>query len=707
MKQLVQYLDSGKTELVDAPDPSPGSHKLLIDSRCTLVSVGTEKMLVSFGKASYLEKARQQPDKVRQVLDKVKTDGLMTTVDAVRSKLAEPIPLGYCHVGTVAEIGGKCHQFQVGQRVVSNGAHASRVCVGENLCAAIPDNVTDEHASFTVLASIGLQGIRLAQPTLGEKVVVIGAGLIGLMTIQMLIANGCEVLAIDFDESKLELAQQFGARTCKAGNDGESVKAALAFTSGVGVDAVLVTASTQSSQPMSDAATMCRKRGRIVLVGVTGLELNRSDFYEKELSFQVSCSYGPGRYDDDYEQQGQDYPIGFVRWTEQRNFEAVLQLISSGKLDVATLISHRFKFNDAIEAYDLLTSNSAVLGVILTYQPTEPVVKVDLSTGLETGNQAIAGKPVMGVIGAGNFSSRVLIPALKANNASLHTLVNRGGLSSTIHGKKAGFQFASSSTDDVFEQSAINTVAVLTRHDSHAELTEQGLQQNKNVFVEKPIAINHEQLQRVKDAHAASSGILMVGFNRRFSPYVVKMKSLLPSDAPKSVVITVNAGHIPAEHWTQDLNVGGGRLMGEACHFIDLARHLVDEVIIEAKISVTHDTQQQVDVPDSFTILLTHADGSHSSIHYLSNGAASFPKERIEVFCQGKVLQLDNFRKLVGFGFNGFKKQSGWRQEKGHAQGISAFLNAIEKGLPSPIDAEELFEVAALSIDLSEQISGS
>jgi len=416
MKLILQDMTNGSTTLVEAPAPKCSRGHLVIHTTTSLISAGTERMLVGFSKASYLEKARQQPDKVKMVLEKAATEGLMTTIEAVQSKLAQSLPLGYCNVGVVSEIGSEVDDFKVGDRVVSNGSHADVVKVPKNLCASIPDGLDDESAAFVVVASIGLQGIRLAQPTLGEAFVVTGAGLIGLLTVQLLRAQGCRVLAIDFDESKLSLARQFGAQTCNLGAGQDPVAAGLALSRGQGVDGVIITASTPSSDPVTQAARMCRKRGRIVLVGVTGLDLNRADFYEKELSFQVSCSYGPGRYDPNYEEKGQDYPLGFVRWTEQRNFEAVLDMLVSGQLDVKPLITHRFAFEDAPKAYEALTADKTCLGMLLKYtSPAQQrmVRQVKLKPGATFSLQ----RPVMGFVGAGNYAARILIPAFKAAGA--------------------------------------------------------------------------------------------------------------------------------------------------------------------------------------------------------------------------------------------------------------------------------------------------
>lgn len=717
MKQILQDMSKGGTTLAVAPAPRANRMHLCIYSSVSLISAGTERMLVGFGKASYLEKARQQPEKVKMVLEKIQTDGLMTTVEAVQSKLAQPLPLGYCNVGVVAEVGAGVEGFKAGDRVVSNGPHADLIKVSKNLCARIPDKVDDESASFVVVASIGLQGIRLAQPTLGEAFVVIGSGLIGLLTIQLLRAHGCRVLAVDFDDSKLALARRFGAVTCNPGAGEDPVAAGLALSRGQGVDGVIITASTKSSDPVAQAARMSRKRGRIVLVGVTGLELNRSDFYEKELSFQVSCSYGPGRYDTSYEDYGQDYPFGFVRWTEQRNFEAVLDMLAAGQLDVKPLITHRFDFEDAPSAYEALTRDKSGLGILLRYGSPTSEREVQSVSLAKTPVVFSASHPVIGFVGAGNYASRMLIPAFKAAGAQFHTIVTAGGINGVIHGERAGFAEASTDVAAMLANETINTVAVVTRHDTHAGFVVQALKAGKNVFVEKPLAIRHADLADVEAAyavaHAASSTQpgqamsgphLMVGFNRRFSPQVLKMKALLDSvKEPKSFIMTMNAGAIPANHWTQDNETGGGRIIGEACHFIDLMRFLAASPIVSTYARRMGDSPGVAITEDKASITLGFEDGSFGTILYLANGAAAFPKERVEVFAAGRVLQLDNFRKLRGYGWPGFSRLNLWKQDKGQKACANAFLRAIEGGTPA-IPVDQIFEVARVTIDASEQL---
>ena len=708
MRQVLQNLQTGETELTEVPAPAFSKGKVLIHSKTSLISTGTERMLVDFGKAGLFAKACKQPEKVRQVFDKIKTDGLLTTVDAVRSKLGQPIPLGYCNVGVVSKSG--VPYLKEGQRVVSNGSHAEVVNVTGNLCAKIPDDVSDEEAAFTVVASIGLQGVRLAQPTIGETFVVIGTGLIGLLTIQLLRAQGCKVLAIDLDENKLKLARSFAAVTCNPSSGEDPVESGLSFSGSVGVDGVIITASTSSSEPVSQAARMCRKRGRIVLVGVTGLELNRSEFYEKELSFQVSCSYGPGRYDENYEEKGQDYPLGYVRWTEKRNFEAILDLLAAGCLDVGPLINHRIPFDDAPRAYGLLSEEKDTLGIILEYENSTES-KEGQTLCLKEKEQKISSfktfdNAVVGFIGAGNYASRMLIPAFKKAGARLHTISSSGGTNASIHGRKNGFEYATSDTDELLANSEINAVAIVTRHNSHAKFVIQALEAGKHVFVEKPLALTLEELENVQNAHNSAGGCqLMVGFNRRFAPQVKIMKELLAqTNKPKSFVMVMNAGHLPSDHWTQDSEVGGGRIIGEACHHIDLMRFLSGSPIASVHGHCMKEGTSQNSIPDNASVNLCFEDGSIGTIHYFANGGNSFPKERIEVFVGGRTLQLDNFLKLRGFNWPGFRKHSLWQQDKGQDACSKAFLNSIENSGESPIPQQEIFEVSRVAIEAAGSI---
>lgn len=706
MKQILQNLNTGATEVEQIPCPKVSSGKLLIRTRKSLISVGTERMLVDFGKANLIDKARQQPDKVKQVLDKVRTDGIIPTYETVRSKLDAALPMGYSNVGVVEDVGAGAG-FALGDRVVSNGNHAEYVCVPQNLCAKIPDEVDDESASFTVLAAIALQGIRLINPTLGETVVVTGLGLIGLIATQLLRAHGCRVLGVDFDSSKCELARQYGAEVVDLSKGEDPLAVAERFSRGRGVDAVLIAASTKSNEPIHQAATMCRKRGRIVLVGVVGMEMSRADYYEKELSFQVSCSYGPGRYDPLYEDKGQDYPVGFVRWTEQRNFEAVLDMMASGRLDISALISHRFALEQAPEAYELLTS-AAPLGILLEYEHAELAEGTASVVALPTQTAVSALKaPRIGFIGAGNYATAVLIPAFAKTSAQLQVIASATGVSAVHAGKKFGIAEASTDSSSLIDHDDVDALVVTTRHNSHAAMAMSALEAGKHLFIEKPLAINRDQLQQVSVAWEAAQNLerpplVMVGFNRRYAPLVDKLMGLLaPRSGPRAMVMTVNAGMIPADHWTQDPAVGGGRIIGECCHFIDLLRFVAGAAIESVSATAMGGSAQK----DTVHVTLGFANGSTGTLVYTANGHRSFPKERLEVFSEGGILQLDNFRTLRGFGWPGFKKQSQWRQDKGQTACAQAFVSALESGNPDRlIPFAELQEVSTACFDVVDQI---
>jgi predicted dehydrogenase len=699
MRQVLQSLRDGSTEVAEVPSPGSRRGHLLIRTERTLVSAGTERMLVDFGKAGWIQKARQQPDKVRMVWDKMCTDGIQPTIEAVFGKLDQPLPLGYCNVGTVVDVGAGVQGFKAGDRVASNGKHADVVSVPVNLCARVPEGVSDEEASFTVLGAIALQGIRLVQPTLGEAVVVTGMGLIGIVTAQLLRAHGCRVLGIDFDPKKLALARQFGAETVDLSAGEDPVAAAERFSRGRGVDAVIVTAATRSNEPMHQAALMCRKRGRIVLVGVTGLELSRDDFFKKEITFQVSCSYGPGRYDPNYEDKGQDYPFGFVRWTEQRNLEAVLDMMSDGRLDVKPLVSHRYPIDDALAAYEVVSGSEPSLGIVLSYPEAaarQPALQRTVELKPSSG---IAGSGAVSFLGAGNYATAVLIKAFREAGATLRTVASSGGVTGLHAGRKFGFEGTTTDSASLFTDAGTDAVVITTRHDSHAGFVLQAIEAGKHVFVEKPLCLTMDEADRIEAALAAAPKpiTLMVGFNRRFAPQVQRMHALLRgASGPKSLVMTVNAGSIPADHWTQDAEQGGGRIVGEGCHFIDLLRFLAGSPIE----SFSRETMASP-TADTTSFSMRFADGSIGTVHYFANGCKAFPKERLEVFAQGGVLQLDNFRKLRGFGWKGFKSMNLWRQDKGQQSCAAAFLAAVRGG-SAPIPHAEILEVARASIRIAK-----
>lgn len=708
MRQVVQHFKSGLTEVVDAPAPALRPGHVLIRTHLSLVSAGTERMLVEFGRASLIDKARQQPDKVAMVLDKARTDGLVATLQAVSAKLDQPIPLGYCNVGTVIAVGAGVADFAAGDRVASNGPHAEVVRVPANLCARVPEGVADECAVFTVAAAIALQGVRLIAPTLGETVVVTGLGLVGLLAVQILRANGCRVLGVDLDPARRELARGLGAEIIDAAGE-DPVAAAMTLTAGKGVDAVLVAASTDSSGPIADAAKMSRQRGRVVLVGVTGLELSRADFYAKEISFQVSCSYGPGRYDPQYEDHGHDYPIGFVRWTEQRNFCAVLELMAAGSLRTAPLITHRVAIARAPEAYEALLADHRALGIVLSYD-VPPATDRDIlarTVPVRAAQPVVAGGVTCSFVGAGNYASRILLPAFVKAGVRLRTIVTSGSVQGLHAARKFGFEQASTELEALLADPGTAAVVIATRHDSHADLAVRALAAGKHVFVEKPLALTHAQLASVRrqlESGGTSRPLLTVGFNRRFAPLVRRLRELIaPAREPRAFIYTVNAGQVPAGHWTQDRLAGGGRVAGEACHFIDLLRHLAGAAITGVRVQPLGRASPG-HPPDSASISLGFANGDIGTVHYLATGHRSFPKERIEVFCGGGVLQLDNFRRLNAFGWPGYSGKRQFSQDKGQAALVAAFVAAVSGQGPEPIALDEILEVSEVTLQCADAL---
>jgi predicted dehydrogenase/threonine dehydrogenase-like Zn-dependent dehydrogenase len=695
LRQLIQNLKTGDTTLEEIPVPQVRSGNVLIQTTRSLVSLGTERMLVEFGKASYLQKARQQPEKVKQVLNKIKTEGLLPTLEAVFNKLDQPIPLGYCNVGKVIQVGEGVTDLKIGDRVASNGNHAEFVCVPKNLVAKIPDNVTDEEATFTVIGSIGLQGIRLLNPTFGEIIVVIGLGLIGLVTAELLVANGCQVIGFDFDQTKIDIAQSKGIKAYNLSNGADSVKIVQQITDEIGADGVIITASDKSNEIISQAAKMSRKRGRIILVGVIGLNINRSDFYEKELTFQVSCSYGPGRYDDNYEQKGIDYPISFVRWTEKRNFESILFAISSGKLDVKPLVTEIVEFENYQQIYGNL-KNSRSIASILKYADT-PL----LSNNIRLNSHSFANsKGVAGIIGAGNFTKMTLLPILKDLKSDLKYISSAGGLNATNLAKKYNIANYTTNNSTIFEDKEIDLVIITTRHNQHASLVVEALQKNKNVFVEKPLALNFDELEQIIKAYRNGNKTLTVGFNRRFSPYAIKMKSLL-GDVQMNVIATMNAGFIPRESWVHDLAIGGGRIIGEACHFIDFITFLMGSKVVAVCMNAMGNNPTEN--TDNASILLKYENGSTGVINYFSNGSKAYSKERIEVYSHEKTLILDNFRKLEGFGFKGFSTMK-TSLDKGHKNQFKKLFDAIKEENKSLIPFDEIVNTTKASFAAIESL---
>ena len=691
MKQLFQSLSTGSIEIAEVPVPNVERGNLLISTTRTLVSAGTEKMLMDFGKANLIDKARQQPEKVKEAIQKAQNEGPLYVYEAIQNKLNEPLPLGYCNVGVVVEVGKEVIGFKPGDRVVSNGPHSEIVNVPQNLCCLIPAEVSDEEAAFTVLSSIGLQGIRLAQPSFGETFLVSGLGLIGLLTGQLLIAQGCRVLGIDPDQSRCDLAESLGISSLRISSSTDQVAWCNQQTLGIGIDGAIITASTTSNSPIDVASQASRQRGRIVLVGVTGLELRRDLFYKKELSFQVSCSYGPGRYDDSYEKDGNDYPIGLVRWTEQRNFQAVLQALSKKSLKIDDLISHKFPFESAGDAYNVLCGNIKSLGIVLEYKSDFNIQRKTIELNdLNPIDISIEKPAPISFIGAGNYASRVLIPAFKNSGAYLHTIGSQTGNKTVNIGRKFGFLNATTDLNSLIDNDMCKAVVITTRHDSHGDLVAKALEAGKHVFVEKPLCLNIEELHHIQNL-LTEKQILMVGYNRRFAPLIIELKRQIKNiQGTKSFVYLCNAGYIPSEHWTQNPKIGGGRLIGEACHFIDLICYLAEESIVDLKVVSCQDSKP---CPDTFSVQICFNNGSIGTVHYFANGHKLFPKERLEIFAGQKTFQLDNFKKLKGWGVKGFKNRSNFKQDKGQKDCVLKFLNSIEHGGSDPIPRSQIFEV--------------
>ncbi|HLG35905.1 MAG TPA: bi-domain-containing oxidoreductase, partial [Bacteroidia bacterium] len=685
---LIQDIKSGKTILQEVPMPQVQRGQILVRTHRTLVSSGTERMLVEFGKANLISKALQQPERVKQVFAKMKTDGIVPAVESVLRKLDEPLPLGYCNSGEVIAVGDDVTEFSVGDKVATNGYHAEVVCVPKNLAAKIPDNVSHDEACFAVIGAVALQGMRLLKPTFGETFVVIGLGLVGQMTAQLLSANGCRVIGFDVNDLRVELAASLKI-TAYNSSGSEAVSLVKKLTDESGADGVIITASSSDDEIISGSAHMCRKRGRIVLTGVTGLHLNRNDFYEKEISFRVSSSYGPGRYDDEYEIKGNDYPLPFVRWTAKRNFESVLEAMSSGKLNVKALISEIVSLDDYGRIYDNI-SRSGSLASILKYD----ISKQHSSIIRIFPREKKKGSEVIAIIGAGNFAKGKLLPELARLDANVKYVSSESGLSASLLAKKFKVKFAVSGFEKILSDDEVNSVFIMTPHHLHAEQIAAALQAGKNVFAEKPLAINHEQLEMVIRAYEKSESAVMVGFNRRFSPYSVKAKEFLKNSTMIQVIATMNAGKIPYDDLLHDLNYGGGRIVGEACHYIDLISFFTGSKVASVMMAASEqETKLNTDIASLF---LKYENGSLGVLNYFSTGHNSFPKEKVEIFSDGSTMVINNFRSLKTYGF----KNSGisGSQDKGHREQYNKYLNFLRHGGSPPVSFEEIINTTKASL---------
>lgn len=689
MKIMLQDLKDGKTFIEEIPLPKCSSNDVLIKVNKSVISLGTEKNIVQFGKSSYIQKAKQQPDKVKMVQNKIKTDGLIPTLNAVITKLNEPMPLGYSNAGVVIQVGNNVSEFKIGDRVISNGNHSEIVAVNKNLVAKIPNTVSDDEAAFTVISSISLQGLRILKPTLGEQIVVIGLGLLGQITMDLLKINGCTAIGIDLDQHKIEIAKNRHSHAYNLTQ--ENVDAIIQdITNHRGVDGVIITAATKSNDPIEKAVEYCRKKGRIVAVGAINMNIPRPLFYEKELEFYISTSYGPGRYDSNYEVESIDYPLGYVRWTENRNFQAILKLLESKNLDLTYLISKKIKFNSIDKAYQDVISDTKAFGYLIEYNEENQTNKSNkIKINLPKNMQPKPSKVIAGLIGAGNFSKMTLGPILLKSNSKIKTIVTSKGLSGTLLARKLKATISSTSTNDIFNDKEINTVIITTRHNSHSDLVLKSLEFQKHVFVEKPLALNISELKDLVTTYEKldNKPKLLVGFNRRFSPLTKKVQKIFKGSESRMVInIMMNAGFIPSDVWVHDSKVGGGRIIGEGCHLVDLVAALTNSEV-ESIYSTALQLNQSHLTNDNVSINLKMKNGSIASIQYFSNGNKTSSKEKIFISADGKSVEIDNWRKIKGYGCT---NKSLWIQDKGHKNEFKEFINAIENDTESPIEFNSL-----------------
>ncbi|PPR10809.1 MAG: Inositol 2-dehydrogenase [Alphaproteobacteria bacterium MarineAlpha11_Bin1] len=714
MKQVIQSARSGKLALKEVPEARVRAGHLLVQTKASLISAGTERMVVKFAQKSLLGKAKARPDLVKKVIDKTKRDGLGATMRAVMARLDQPLPLGYSAAGIVVEVGtGLEGKFRVGQRVAMAGAglanHAELNTIPANLCAPVPDDVNDEEACFGTLGAIAMNGVRLLEPQLGDVIGVIGVGLVGQLAVQFADLAGCRVIALDYSADRLKLAEYGGAELAYNLGDGDPTASIMALSSGRGCDGVVIAAATDGNEPFDTAATISRDRGKISLIGLTGTEFDYRTFMRKELSIVVSRSYGPGRYDPDYENRNIKFPVGFVRWTETRNLEETVRLMSrrrDHRLEVEQMITHKFPFLEAEHAYEMVAQNTeSHLGVILEYdfdkQEMSPKLRTPVS--VSRGEQT-AGKCILGVIGAGNFARTVLLPCLKKiDGVELHTLVTERGISAG-HSEEV-FGFIHSDTDDkaVFENADINAVLIATPHSTHAELTTRALETGKAVLVEKPLALDREQLNTIIRARLKSDAFFSVGFNRRFAPMAVQARNRLSQEAgTKYVLLRVNAGQLSEESWQNEIDEGNGRILGEVCHFVDLARFLVGKNIKTVQASAASVSHGDC---DDLTVSLNFSDGSLATIAYTALGDPAYSKELIEAFAGGTVININDFRSMtVTSAGKEHKPIRSIEQDKGHAAELEAFARAVAAGGAAPADESEIVETSFATIAVIESL---
>jgi predicted dehydrogenase/threonine dehydrogenase-like Zn-dependent dehydrogenase len=707
MKQVLQNLKTGEVAVTDVPVPTVRKGFVLVRTAASLISAGTERLTVEAGQKSLIGRAVEQPALVKQVIQRARTEGVLNTVDAVRAKLGSMIALGYSAAGTIIKVGDGVTNFREGDRVACAGvgyaSHAEVLSVPKNLCVRLPEALGFDAAAFGTLGAIALQGVRLAEPTLGESVVVIGLGLVGQLAVQLLRANGCRVFGIDLDPGKIELATQMGADAGCAPDD-ESKQRVLDWSRGRGADAVLIAAATESNQPIELAGEISRPKGRVIVVGAVGLNIPRQPFYDRELTFRISMSYGPGRYDPEYEERGHDYPFGYVRWTEGRNIEAFLDLLAERRIQVEPLITHRFNLDETERAYKLITGevSEPYLGILLKYE-TDREVERRISIGARKSSPANSVR--VGLIGAGGYAKGVLLPLFKSAGADFQSIASAAGVSAREVGAKFGFQSCVSGADEVIGDEAANLIVIATRHSSHAGLAARALARGHHVFVEKPLALNDEQLDEVLDAAANANGQLIVGFNRRFSPLAMAAKDFFGSrQTPLSINYRVNAGRVPRGHWANDETEGGGRIIGEVCHFIDLIHFLTGSLTTRVYAEAIASRNAEVNDEDSVFITLRLADGSNGSIAYLAEGDSAMPKERVEIFGGGKSFVIDDFQNSTAYE-NGREKKTKLREkDKGQKDEVSLACAVVREGKPAPIALEDLATTTRATFRIRESL---
>ncbi len=700
MQQLTQQLKSGYMELTEVPIPALNAGQILVRNHYSLISAGTEGKTVSDARKGYLAKARSRQKEVRMVINMIKQQGLMATYNIVMNKLEAPSALGYSTAGEVIAVADDVKDIQVGDRVACGGQgahHADIVAVYRNLCVKLPPEVSYQQAAFTTVAAIAMQGIRQADVQAGGNCVVIGLGLIGQLTIQLLRAAGIKPIGIDIAAGPVAAVNQLEGAVAYT-RDQEGLENIIIDSSGgFGTDAVIITAGTSSLDPVELAGVLCRPKGKVVIVGAVPTGFSRTNYYKKELDLRMSSSYGPGRYDATYEEKGVDYPIGHVRWTENRNMQTYVDLLAAGSLNADALISHVFPLVDAAKAYDLIMNRSEPFtGILLEYEEEIRITKrIDLSKkGIDPA------KPAVGFIGAGNFAQNMLLPRLKGKVQLVGVATARGN-SATYVGKKYNFSYCTTDVSELMKDEDINTVFITTRHHMHAEQVIAALQSKKNVFVEKPLAMTETELEAIAANFRAMEKppCLMVGYNRRFAPFVQQVASLFPAERPKGIQIRVNAGQVPASHWVHDPKVGGGRIIGEGCHFVDLAIFLAASPVAHVS---AFQLQTAEALQDSVVINLAFVNGSTASISYFSNGHKSVAKERMEVFCDGVIAQIDDFSRLLIQGNKAVKKKIA--QDKGHQGELDAFVATIRDGNPSPISFEELYHSSLVTFKALKSI---